>query len=53
MMVLQVEAVSRKCGGEDVDMSEQMITNIKECLQMVGAETVHDLGLENGAVIKL
>jgi len=41
--------VSAKCGGADVDLTEKQITNIKECLKLVGAETVHDLGIENGA----
>ena len=45
-----MDAVSAKCGGQDVDLTEKMITNIKECLKVVGAETVHDLGIENGAV---
>ena len=45
-----MDAVEAKCKGESVDLTEQTITNIKECLKMVGAATVHDLGMENGAV---
>ncbi len=49
----QVDAVKAKCKGTDVDLSEKAITNINECLKVVGAATVHDLGMENGAVCEI